>query len=449
VNGRVAHDDAAALDVRSRSRALERRVAGCERVAYGQAMRLPSSRRPPMGALALSLSAVAAVAGLSLAAAACSSASEGVLPEAGTSGYVSDGGGGGDAVVDASAPVKPDAAPDAPLATPAVRYVGRTRTTSAGVECGWSGCRAIARFQGTAASLAIGEVAGENAFYDVLVDGTLQPNPINPTLATETFVLASGLPDGAHTVEVFKRSEAFDGTETFQGFTFPSGGALLAPPPPAAHTVEFIGDSVTAGYGVLGASNACVGAADNTNARLSFAGVAAATLGVDATYIAYSGKGITRNYDHTDNQMLADLFLMTTVVDGAPTWSFPPNPRDAVVIALGANDFTTDNNSSPSQGAFQTKYGQLLALVRAKYPGAIIFATYTPTMYGAGLATVRAAIPAAITALADSKTFFIDTIPDPDPTGTDTTGCEYHPNIAYGAQVGAAVAAFIKLKTGW
>jgi lysophospholipase L1-like esterase len=407
-----------------------------------------------MRSRALSLSA--AVAGLSLVAAACSSASSEAPapPEAGTHGYTSGEGGDTDGGVDASDPVTPDAAPDAAapdasLETPAVRYVGRTRTTGAGVECGWSGCRAIARFHGTAASVAIGESAGGKAFYDVLVDGTLQPDPINPTLAAETFVLASGLPDGAHTVEIAKRSEAFDGTETFQGFTFPNGGALLPPPQPAAHTVEFIGDSVTAGYGVLGASVACAGAADNTNARLSFAGVAAETLGADATYIAYSGKGVTRNYDHTDSQMLADLFLMTTVGDGMPTWSFPANPRDAVVIALGANDFNTDNGGSPTKAAFQTKYGQLLALVRGKYPSATIFATYTPTMFGSGLATARLAIPAAIAALADPKTFFIDTIPDPDPTGTDTTGCEYHPNVAYSAQVGAVVAAFIKLKTGW
>jgi lysophospholipase L1-like esterase len=412
-------------------------------------MPLLELRRPRLRSLALSLSAAAVAAGLSLLGASCSSTSseEASPAEAGTITYVSGGdGGGSDGASDSGNPVGPDAATDAPSGTPAVRYVGRTRTTAAGVECGWSGCRAIARFQGTAASIAIGEVAGGSAFYDVLVDGALQPAAINPSSATETFVLASGLPDGVHTVEVVKRSEALDGTETFQGFTFPSGGVLLPPPPPAAHTVEFIGDSVTAGFGVVGI-DPCLGAAGNTNANVSFAGVAAATLGVDATFIAYSGKGITRNYDHTDNQMLADLFLMTTVVDGAPTWPFASNPRDAVVIALGANDFNTDNNGSPSQATFQTRYKQLLALVRSKYSNAYIFATYTPTMFEPGLSTVRAAIPAALAALADPKIYFIDTIPDA--TGVDTTGCEYHPNVAYDAQVGAVVTAFIKLKTGW
>jgi lysophospholipase L1-like esterase len=346
---------------------------------------------------------------------------------------------------------------------PAPRYVGRTSVNGTDVTCNWSGCRAMAKFHGTAASISIGGSLGSSN-YDVIVDGTITKQiVVNPANAANPFVLATGLPNADHTVEIYKRSESQDGIETYHGFTFPNGGVLLPPPLPAKHLIEFVGDSITAGFGVEGAPANCDAfpLIDTlTNVRKSFAGVTAASLGADAIFIAYSGKGVTRNYDSVNDTVLMfgnadltkDLYGMTKSDDGAQTWGFKPQP-DAVVIALGADDFNNPGvGAPPTQVQFQTAYQAMIVKVRAKNPNAYIFAMYSPGIQdlGApndGLTICKAAIPAAVTALKDAKVFYVDNIPNAGMG--DGTGCLTHPNIAYHANAATSLTGFIKTKTGW
>ncbi len=368
-----------------------------------------------------------------------------------------DGGGGKD-----SGTTGQDAGPPGP------RYVGRTTVNGTDVQCDWSGCRAMAKFHGTAASISIGSSGGTSSSnYDVIVDGVVTKKIIvDQTTSATAFVLASGLAVGDHTVEVYKRSEGNDGIETFHGFTFPNGGVVLSPPLPGKHTIEFIGDSITAGFGVEAAPTPPAGCdvpplIDTfTNVHKSFAGVTAANLAADATFIAFSGKGVTRNFDSMDPQLIfgsamgtQDLYDVTKVDDTTGTWGFKPVP-DAVVVALGADDFNHPGDGlPPTQMAFQTAYKAFLTHIRAKNPTSYIFATYSPGTVdvppaeNAGLTICKAAVPAAVASMADAKVFYVNTIPDSVPS--DATGCLSHPNANYHTVVATALTAFIKGKTGW
>jgi hypothetical protein len=385
------------------------------------------------------------------------------------SGTIVPGKDSGTSGTDSGTPGTDSGPPSQDAGPPGPRYVGRTLVNGAGVACDWSGCRAIAKFHGTAASISIGGAQLGSSVYDVIVDGTVKPTPITvtPANATSPFVLASGLAVGDHTVEIYKRSEAQDGIEVFQGFTFPNGGTVLSPPLPGKHLIEFVGDSVTAGFGALGNAAGCEfqPTIDTlTTARQSFAGVTASNLSSDAFIIAFSGKGVTRNYCQVvdmaqcgaadpillfgNADATQDLYGMTTVADGAQTWGFKPVP-DAVVIALGADDFNNaGNGTQPTQVQFQAGYSAILTKVRSRYPSAYIFATYSPSSFDPGLTIMQAAIPAAVTAKADAKMFYVNNIPDAN-VAVDATGCLNHPNVAYHAKVGAALTTFIKGKTGW
>jgi lysophospholipase L1-like esterase len=410
---------------------------------------------------------------------ACSSSSDGgggggtddgSVPSAdgstpGKDGSTTPGKDSGTPGTDSGTPGKDSGTTNQDAGPPGPRYVGRTTVTGPDVQCNWSGCRAMAKFHGTAASISIGSSGGPSSSnYDVIVDGVVTKQiVVNSTTAAAPFVLASGLPLADHTVEVYKRSEANDGIETFHGFTFPNGGTVLSPPLPGKHTIEFIGDSITAGFGVEGAGANCDVSPlidTLTNVHKSFAGVTAGNLGADATFIAFSGKGVTRNFDTGDTQLLfgnamgtQDLYDVTKVDDTTATWGFKPVP-DAVVIALGADDFNNPGNGTPPTAvAFQAAYKAFLVHIRAKYATSYIFATYSPSTVdvppaeNAGLTICKAAIPAAVTSLADAKIFYVNTVPDAVPS--DATGCLQHPNAAYHAVVATALTTFIKSKTGW
>jgi hypothetical protein len=102
----------------------------------------------------------------------------------------------------------------------------------------------------------------EGNAFQVYLDGVIQPNS---QFNTSTWVagqvvkvpLLTGLKAAeSYTITVFKDTEpAFANTRvapnyvTFHGFSGDSMARLLAPPaPPAQHKLEFLGDSITAGF---------------------------------------------------------------------------------------------------------------------------------------------------------------------------------------------------------
>ena len=76
--------------------------------------------------------------------------------------------------------------------------------------------------------------------WDVVVDGQ-RKNKIVMAPAETEFVLADGLAQGTHVVELYKRSEPQTGTTQFKGFDF-GGGTLLSPP--ARHTSPIGGNPI-------------------------------------------------------------------------------------------------------------------------------------------------------------------------------------------------------------
>ena len=135
-----------------------------------------------------------------------------------------------------------------PPSTPGVHYVGRVDTSGTTARFAWSGTGAVVRFNGTTVSV---DLAGGQE-YTVVVDGIVKPK-LTATVGKNE--LAKGLAPGEHTVELYRRTEASEGESEIRGFDF-GGGTLLAPPP-VTRRLEFIGDSITCGYGNEGADYKC------------------------------------------------------------------------------------------------------------------------------------------------------------------------------------------------
>ena len=325
--------------------------------------------------------------------------------------------------------------------TPAVRLVGRfDRTDPAAPRFAWSGSGIIARFSGTSVGIRLG--GGQQ--YTVLVDGMLLPKLI--PVAGAVSPIATGLPAGPHLVELYRRTEANQGESQFLGFDF-GAGALLPPPPAPDRRLEFIGDSITCGFGVEGPDMNCHFTPDTENHYLTYAAIAARNLAADLVTVAWSGKGVVCNYGDDASSCVDPLpvFYERTLPDRAASqWDFSSWQPQAVVINLGTNDLSTA--SDPTQAQFTAAYRAFLQRVRGKYPGALILCTVAPLLGGAELTTARAYINEAITAVGDARIKSLDLAPT---DANDGWGCDFHPSIKTHQKMAAVVTARLQTELGW
>jgi hypothetical protein len=149
---------------------------------------------------------------------------------AGSNGTASSGGSGagssGGSSSGGSEPLDPG--------PPHVQYIGRfDKSDPNAPRCAYAGCRIVARFDGTKVKAKMQEffydwMEAAPSEWDVIVDGQTKDKLVMTPAETE-FVLADGLAQGTHVVELYKRSEPQTGATQFKGFDF-GGGTLLSPP---------------------------------------------------------------------------------------------------------------------------------------------------------------------------------------------------------------------------
>ena len=145
-------------------------------------------------------------------------------------------------------------------------------------------------------------------------------------------------------------------------------------------TIEFIGDSITCGYGVESKSSSDPFMTSTENFTKSYAYLTAKELGADYTTCCYSGYGIVSGYsgDGTKNAdaLLPDCYeLSSSFEDYMTDWTFP-EPCDVVVINLGTNDISYVTHDIEARGSeFADSYKAFLKTVREKRPNAAIICT--------------------------------------------------------------------------
>ncbi|MFF3334512.1 hypothetical protein ACFYWX_34020 [Streptomyces sp. NPDC002888] len=87
----------------------------------------------------------------------------------------------------------------------------------------------------------------------------------------------NGLSNSTHTVRLVKRNDTPGDTSAFGGFVAAPGGAVLSKPAARNRQIEFIGASLTVGYGNLSTSRTCTWdqVKRNTNSDVSYGALAA------------------------------------------------------------------------------------------------------------------------------------------------------------------------------
>lgn len=297
----------------------------------------------------------------------------------------------------------------------------------------WPGSEIRTRFSGSSISVELAETAPNR--FDVVVDGVAQP--LLATLAgTTTYVLASGLSTGLHNLVLTRRSESFFGVTQFLGFP----GATLIPTAAPTRRLELIGDSITCGYGVLGVGPGCSFSIDTEAETRAWGALAASSLGAAHMSIAYSGKGVYRNYDGTTTNTMSVLWTRTLADNASSVWGFPWAPA-AVVINLGTNDFAGGDPGT----AFVNAMKALIAQVRLHYPNAEIVVTSSPMLAGSEHSLEVSYLQSAVSA-SGAHVSFLD-IPTQDPV--NGYGCDWHPSGTTQQLMATTLASYLHTLLGW
>lgn len=242
----------------------------------------------------------------------------------------------------------------------------------------------------------------------------------------ENFSFASELKRGLHIVRVVMASEYEDGTFILKNL---KSSQFLTAPRKSGYKIEFIGDSITAGYGALG-KNGVTRAPENSDVTKGYAYLTAQTLGVDYSIVALSGICVKAYLWKSIN--MTDLYKKVSQGNMA-AYGFDDGV-DMVVLNLGTNDASYINSHSSYENEFSGDYKALLTYIREKRPLAKIVCVYG----NMGKKTsVDAGIRKALEDLNDQNIGYYE-------FDANTAGCNGHPSVVSNLKLVPAFAQYLQ-----
>ncbi|KAK7949046.1 uncharacterized protein PG986_009932 [Apiospora aurea] len=324
------------------------------------------------------------------------------------------------------------------------RFLGRVNPATR--ELTWPASGIAVSFTGTSASIPITSQRGDNAIEMVVDSG--EPVAINRVSGSS--IDTPKLSQGEHTVEIRKKSEANFGS-LFLGE--PTADSTLSPLPAApARRIELIGDSITVGYGLEGVFP-CTNTADKEGATKTYGALTARNLSADYSLVAWSGKGLTRNYvspTPDTSPLMPELWTRYGANDADDSYDFQ-TPVDIVVINLGTNDFSYQDGVRPQldAAAYSAAMVRFATAVHAKYPRAAMFITSSPSI---GDDSAEKAKTKQNKALQDAmaklgfEAHFVNFVAQD--TSNNNIGCDYHPSAKTHQQMAVVLTDAIKKVLG-
>lgn len=265
-------------------------------------------------------------------------------------------------------------------------YFGESAVALYNVASGFS-----VSFKGTYLKVRIYSTSGDsgengsnigNGYVRVYVDGESERIELKTNNEYYDLTLASGL-DGekVHTVKMLKAVEEDFSRLYVSGIE--TDGVFYTPDAPSDVKIDFYGDSITAGYGILGVAPAPqTSVMDGT---VTYAAKVADYLDADYNVMAMQGialssacntNGIVRKY------VMKDVYSHYSVND-ATAWNYEKFQPNVIIINLGTNDngslintytgkFNPTADTNTKLNTFISEYSAMITDLHVKCPNAKI-----------------------------------------------------------------------------
>ncbi|WP_418660841.1 SGNH/GDSL hydrolase family protein [Bacteroides ilei] len=333
-----------------------------------------------------------------------------------------------------------------PASSEQIVYMGRTsHTYPDSVRFTYPGVTISANFEGT--SLQMKTRRGSGSF---MVEIDRQPAIRVTAYQNDSVVtLAEGLADTVHSARIMYVLEGYHIKPAFLGFYLDKGRKLGPAPQLPGRRIEFIGNSITCGYGVESDNPHDPFTYETENHYYTYAALTARALNAQHLVVARSGIGIYRNYNGPvtgSPDCLPAMYEQTLFTDPSEEWDHSRFTPDVVCINLGTND---TGAGKYDMRLLTDAYRQFLKRLRQHYPHAKIVLLSGSMMRGRQLADVKKAMDTVADERrkeGDTEIYRFDMSPQ---TGSLGYGASYHPSRRQQMKMAAELTAYLRRITGW
>ena len=273
-----------------------------------------------------------------------------------------------------------------------VKFLGRTYYKENRLFCALSGSGAEFSFTGTNCVIHITGDEGSSketeynnhARLGIYVNGTRMIDDMIDK-KEKTYTVFESETDENITVTIVKLSEAPMSTFSIDGITVT--GSEIKPTKEKDLYIEFVGDSITCGYGVDDPVAEHPFSTKTEDVTKAYAYKTAQALDADYSMVSFSGYGIISGYTENGEKLLTQLvpplytklgYSWTENKDFCPSdleWDFGKRQPDIIVVNLGTNDDSYTQDETLRQEDYAANYTEFLKKVRANNPKSKILCT--------------------------------------------------------------------------
>lgn len=253
--------------------------------------------------------------------------------------------------------------------------------TLSGLEFMFEGSYLTATFRAESGEEIDGMIGDTNAnrrevwpWIAVFVDDEKSPYTIfEVSKAEQTQLIFQGKSVEQHKIRIIKLTEHL---KTIAGITeFCMEGELLPTECPKKKKIEFIGDSITCGFGNLSTDKDRFFYSDEENGWLSHAAIAARALHMEVMMTCISGITVGKRNKMPMPYVMNELYEYTDRImqdrlsnkGNYEKWKFEDNTTDYVVLNLGTNDGTgvmLSGDKECEMASFEKDYDRFIRMIR-------------------------------------------------------------------------------------
>ena len=267
--------------------------------------------------------------------------------------------------------------------------------------------------------------------------------------------------EGEHTFRLIKLSESNDSSFGISSLEAIEGG--LSPAPARKLKIEFVGNSITCGYGVEGDLTQTYTTATE-NVSLAWPCLTAQRLGADYSIVSKSGAGIISGYTadgvRNEDNILTVYYdkmgcSMMSIADGIRPQDFEYDfafEPDIIVVNAGTNDISychpvdgqgcvriSEEEEASRRSIFYVEYKSFIEWIRELNPFAKIVCTLG--VLGTALNSEVETAVQELRAAGDSRVYWLP-LADQDPA--DSYGTDYHPSRITQQKLADTVSAYLE-----
>ncbi|MGN0609667.1 MAG: GDSL-type esterase/lipase family protein [Oscillospiraceae bacterium] len=272
------------------------------------------------------------------------------------------------------------------------KELGRTYYADGKIYCALSGTGAEFTFTGTECSVTVmgdansanPSMADNQARVGIYVNGERVVDEMIDNL-TETYEVFKSDTEETADIKIVKLSESPMSTFAITDITI--NGKDVKPAEDKERFIEFIGDSITCGYGVDDEDMNHHFSTKTEDTTKTYAYKTAEALNADYSMVSFSGYGIISGYSDGEKkvseQTVPQYYTKLgyswsqngSFVPANIEWDFSKRQPDVVVINLGTNDDSYCKNKDDRCEEFQQTYVEFLKTIREKNPDSTIICT--------------------------------------------------------------------------